>query len=192
MNLPYLHLTRLLSAVLKSRPTTLALVAAGSMLTLALPALNQVTAQIAGHQRGDIIQGRATILDADTIELMPYKKTRIRLFGIDAPETGQTCWRANGASYLCGKVSAFALADKIGTGPVICKIEDLDTRYNRLVATCYKDDIDLNGWLVSTGNALAYRRYSNRYIQQEEKARLDQAGLWNGAFTNPAEWRRHK
>ena len=51
---------------------------------------------------------------------------------------------------------------------------------------------DLNAWLVSQGHALAYRRYSVKYVGQEETARAAARGLWAGDFVKPWEWRRGK
>lgn len=53
--------------------------------------------------------GIATVIDGDTIEL---HGERIRLLGIDAPESGQLCHGGGGASYRCGQKAALALADQ--------------------------------------------------------------------------------
>ena len=58
------------------------------------------------------------------------------------------------------------------------------------MATCYLDDLDVNGWLVQYGYALAYRKYSTRYIAEKEEAEALKRGLWSGTFTAPREWRR--
>ena len=51
----------------------------------------------------------------------------------------------------------------------------------RALGICYAaDGTDLNGWLVSQGHALAYRRYSTTYVPQEAQAKAAQAGLWAG------------
>jgi endonuclease YncB( thermonuclease family) len=74
------------------------------------------------------IAGRATVIDGDTIEIHGQ---HIRLFGVDAPESGQTC-EADGKEYRCGKDAAFALADKIGRQTVKCEDHGRD-RYGREV-----------------------------------------------------------
>lgn len=130
--------------------------------------------------------GAARVLDADTLELSGQ---RVRLAGIDAPETRQTC-RRNGRRYQCGVAATQALRRRIGGQAVSCAVSGQD-RYSRLLAVCQTaDGTDLNGWVVAQGWALAYRRYSTRYVAQEERAKDAQAGLWAGPFVPPWDWRR--
>jgi endonuclease YncB( thermonuclease family) len=112
-----------------------AVLAAG--LLLAVPAL-----------AGEAIIGVASVIDGDTIEI---HSQRLRLFGIDAMESGQLCQKA-GKQYLCGKEAAFALAGQIGSQVVRCEQEDID-RYKRVVATCSAGGIDLNQWMVARGTS---------------------------------------
>lgn len=63
----------------------------------------------------DRVAGVASVIDDDTIEI---HGERVRLFGIDAPESGQHCIR-DGIAYRCGKDAAFAFADKIGRRVVL-------------------------------------------------------------------------
>ncbi|MCH7541130.1 MAG: thermonuclease family protein [Proteobacteria bacterium] len=137
------------------------------------------------------ITGAATVIDGDTLEIHGQ---RIHLHGIDAPELGQMCV-AEGQRYRCGQEAAFALADKIGRKPVFCRELDVD-RNGQIVAVCYlvvsmcSMRENLNAWLVSEGWALAYRRYSVDYIDEEEAARSARRGIWRGEFVPPWEWRR--
>ncbi len=108
--------------------------------------------------------------------------TRIRLHGIDAPESRQTCRQG-------GQQAALALADKIARRPVSCSPKDTD-RYGRVVAVCRAGDEDLNAWLVSEGHAVAYRQYSRDYVALEDQARAAKRGIWAGEFMVPAEWRK--
>ena len=129
------------------------------------------------------------VIDADTLRA---GGERVRLQGIDAPESAQECRGADGGRYLCGDQATRALRERIGRGTVTCKIEGRD-RYQRALGICYAaDGTDLNGWLVSQGHALAYRRYSTRYVGQEDQARSRGAGIWAGAFVPPWDWRRGK
>ena len=135
----------------------------------------------------EAIVGRASVIDGDTLEI---HGTRIRLHGIDAPESGQLC-SVKGTKSRCGQLAALALADKIGNHTVSCEPRDRD-RYNRVVAVCRADGEDLNAWMVSEGWAMAYRHYSTDYVQQEENAATSKIGIWQGDFVAPWVWRRGK
>ncbi len=135
---------------------------------------------------GDIV-GPARVIDGDTLEV---RGQRIRLHGIDAPESGQTC-RADGKTWRCGRKAAFALTDKIGRAPVTCEERDRD-RYGRIVAKCSVGGKDLGEWMVLRGWALAYRQYSTAYVDEEAAAQAAAVGMWRGEFIPPWEWRRGK
>lgn len=133
------------------------------------------------------IQGQATVIDGDTLEI---HGERIRLDGVDAPETRQVCYAP--AAYRCGQEAAFALADYIGRRMVACTPASKD-RYGRIVARCSVDGQDIAGWLVSQGHALDWPRYSKgRYAALQEQARTARRGIWRGQFQWPWEWRRDK
>ncbi len=134
---------------------------------------------------GTGLVGVATVIDGDTLEL---KGQRMRLFGIDAPEAGQWCQR-DGARYACGQQSAFALADLIGPAPVRCVARDED-RYGRQIAVCFSGARDLGSAMVEAGQAVAYHRYSPRYLPRQITARIAQRGLWAGRFEMPWNYRQ--
>jgi endonuclease YncB( thermonuclease family) len=136
-----------------------------------------------GHAQN--ISGRASIIDADTLEI---RSQRIRLHGVDAPESRQECKQA-GKTVRCGQQAALKLAEKIGQQTVSCEQKDID-RYGRIVAVCRAGALDLNGWLVSEGLALAYRAYSADYVGQEQDAKLHKRYLWGMEFVAPWDWRR--
>lgn len=132
------------------------------------------------------ITGTARVSDGDTITI---NGTRIRLNGIDAPETDQVCIDKSGATYACGIAARDALARLVLGRSVACSGNDVD-RYGRLVMTCRVGETDLNAAMVAGGWALAFRRYSSIYVGQEKAARAGQAGLWSGAFIAPWDWRQ--
>jgi endonuclease YncB( thermonuclease family) len=130
--------------------------------------------------------GIATVTDGDTLSL---RGTKIRLHGVDAPESGQLCLNSSGARYRCGAQSANRLAARITNRTITCQTRDRD-RYGRLVAVCRLGSEDLNAWLVSSGLAVAYRQYSRDYAGHEAQAKAAKRGLWAGTFQMPWEYRR--
>lgn len=132
----------------------------------------------------ETIEGQASVIDGDTIEI---HGTRIRLYGIDAPESGQNCY-AGGKPIRCGQRAALALADKIANHMVTCEPKDRDI-YGRVVAVCRTVGEDLNAWMVAEGQAVAYRHYSTDYVPQEQRAKASKRGIWNEEFVFPWDWR---
>jgi endonuclease YncB( thermonuclease family) len=139
--------------------------------------------------------GIPRVIDGDTIVV---NGTRIRLFGIDAPESKQSCTTA-GKDYECGTASTNALVEKIGSAPVRCAVKRKDM-YGRSVAICRLDPpkgakigeegLDLNAWLVQEGWAVAYKRYSKAYVPLEAQAQEERKGIWSGNFEDPETWRK--
>lgn len=132
------------------------------------------------------LTGKPRIIDGDTIEMAGE---RIRLHGIDAPETKQTCQRANGSEYRCGDMATFALVEIIETHWITCKGEKRD-RYGRRIAVCFAGPYDINAQMVERGWALAYRKYSLDYVYEEASASSQGVGMWQGEFVEPWVWRR--
>ena len=127
----------------------------------------------------EILGSVPRIVDGDTLEVAGQK---VRLQGIDAPESAQSCRQASGHRYPCGDHATQALRTRIGPDAVTCTIEGRD-RYLRALGMCSAaDGTDLNGWLVSQGHALAYRKYSTTYVPEEGQAKAAQAGIWAGEF----------
>lgn len=133
----------------------------------------------------DDLVGRASVIDGDTLEI---HGTRIRLHGIDAPESSQTCHRA-GEPWRCGQEAALRLDELVRDKTVSCRETDRD-RYGRTVAVCHAAGRDLNEQMVLEGLALAYRRYSRDYVAAEEQAREEGRGIWASEFVEPWLWRR--
>lgn len=130
--------------------------------------------------------GVASVIDADTIEVHGQ---RIRLYGVDAPEGRQNCFTPKGDPWRCGQKGALALSDFLGSSTVSCLQLDTD-RYGRAVAKCTAHGQDLGQWLVSSGWAMAYVKYSSDYIGAEERAKADRRGIWQGSVQPPWEWRK--
>ena len=130
--------------------------------------------------------GTASVIDADTIEI---RGERIRLVGVDAPESGQKCRSASAEFVRCGSIAANALDAWINRNPVTCDIEGKD-RYGRALAECRVRGKSMQEWLVLNGYAVAYRSYSTAYVPAELKARKAKAGVWAGDFVAPWDWRQ--
>lgn len=130
--------------------------------------------------------GVASVIDADTIEIHGQ---RIRLHGVDAPEGRQNCFTADGSPWRCGQKGALALSDFLGTSTVSCIQLDKD-RYGRAVAKCIARGQDVGQWLVSSGWAMAYLKYSSDYVGAEAEAKSDRRGIWQGTVQPPWEWRK--
>ena len=140
------------------------------------------------------ISGFAKIVDGDTIKINSKK---IRLYGIDAPEKKQKCkktyltisFMSFTKDYMCGEVSTQKLIKKINKQKLNCNILDVD-RYKRLIGECFKRNINLNSWMVSNGYAVAYRKYSKKYVSDEINAKNNKLGIWQGKFEMPWDYRR--
>lgn len=130
--------------------------------------------------------GRASVIDGDTIEI---HGARIRLEGIDAPESRQICTeKATGQTVRCGQKAALFLADLLGTSTVTCTERGKD-RYRRVLARCSVRGEDVGSAMVLFGWAMAFTRYSRAYVVEEEAARTAGEGLWATEFIPPWEWR---
>ena len=79
----------------------------------------------------------------------------------------------------------------ICTNQINCKSKDKD-RYGRFISVCFVNGEDINALLVGKGWALAYRKYSNDYVDIENKAKKNKLGIWSGTFTPPWIWRQNK
>lgn len=122
-----------------------------------------------------------TVIDGDTLKL---GNERIRLHGIDAPESQQRCtdgWQA-------GEAARRALAGLVSTGAPSCERVTTD-RYGRTVAVCRVNGKDIGGEMVRRGLAWAYTRYSVRYVPEETLARVERIGVHARTCTQPADWR---
>ena len=126
------------------------------------------------------------ITDGDTIKINGEK---IRFSGIDTPELKQTCIK-DGENNSCGLTAKQILIDKIGKNKVKC-IEEGRDRYKRILAECFINNESLSSYLVRSGYAFAYRKYSNKFITDEDYARINKLGMWSMEFDYPWNFRRN-
>ena len=125
------------------------------------------------------------VVDGDTINLNGEK---IRFIGIDSPELKQTCNKDNKIIY-CGIQARQLLIDIIGKNKVHCIREGKD-QYKRILAECFVNNESLSSYLVKSGYAFAYRKYSKKFIIDEDYARANKLGMWSMEFEYPWDFRR--
>ena len=127
------------------------------------------------------------IVDGDTIKINSEK---IRFSGIDAPERKQVCY-LNEKKVFCGELSKEKLKEKIGTDSISCEREKNKDRYGRTVAECFVNSESLSKFMVRSGYAFDWPRYSKKkYAEDEEYAKTNKLGLWTMEFEYPWEWRK--
>ncbi len=118
--------------------------------------------------------------------------TEIRLNGIDAPEYRQTCTGSGNLQYPCGKLARDALSKLIRTKTIVCSMIQRD-RYGREVSTCRDGTLEINREMVKLGWAVAYRKYSQKYVAVENEAKAAKRGVWAWDFEQPSHYReRHR
>ena len=126
------------------------------------------------------------ITDGDTIRINGEK---IRFSGIDTPELRQTCCLKQGIKAPCGITAKQILIDKIADNKIVCIGEGKD-QYKRTLAECFINNESLSSYLVKSGYAFAYRRYSKKFIPDEDFAKLNKLGMWSMEFDYPWDWRK--
>ena len=134
----------------------------------------------------DIKSQDVKITDGDTIKINGEK---IRFSGIDTPELNQTCLK-EGVKNSCGLTAKQILIDKIVDNKVKCIKEGKD-RYKRILAECFVNNESLSRYLVRSGYAFAYRKYSKKFIIDEDYARANKLGMWSMKFEYPWDFRRN-
>lgn len=133
------------------------------------------------------ISGALRIIDGDTFDV---QGTRVRLFGIDAPEQDQTCTSEEGSVWNCGAWVTTKVRDLFEGRHVVCTAKD-SGRYGRTVARCFVEGEDVAQTLVQQGLAFAYRKYSFDYDLDEKGAAIRSAGLHRSKMQSPAQFRRY-
>ena len=146
-----------------------------AILLLSLPSL----------ARAADITGVPKIRDGDQVQI---GNSRIRLGVIDAPSTDQLCLNTTGERWACGVAARDELMKHVAGKSWNCHGRSTDRR-GRIIARCEVDGEDIQKWLVTSGWALAFTRFSRDYEADEKAAREAKAGMWQGAFIAPWDWR---
>mgnify|MGYP006432075145 FL=1 len=134
----------------------------------------------------DIRSQDIKVTDGDTIKIDGEK---IRFSGIDTPELKQTCIKDR-VKNSCGIKAKQILIDKISNNKVNCITEGKD-QYKRTLAECFVNSESLSSYLVKSGYAFAYRKYSKKFIKDEDYARMKKIGMWSMKFEYPWEYRKN-
>jgi len=140
------------------------------------------------------------VSDGDTIHLTTPEQTklRVRLYGIDAPETAKInnrTGRVNKPGQPYGVESWKALESKIMRKHVRLDIIDID-RYKRSVGIIWLDERNINLEMVSEGYAEAYVEYlkppyRSEFIEAEREARSAKKGIWSlPEYERPRDFRK--
>jgi endonuclease YncB( thermonuclease family) len=141
----------------------------------------------------DPIAGRVSrVHDGDTFTL--DNGTKIRVFGIDAPELKQQCKTQAGICEPCGQISKAALSGLIFGKQVSCR--QRGKSYARIVGECVVEGVQIGPWMLSHGQAIAYEHYlkaSDRfaYMGAQEGAKRANVGIWADTFIPMEDWRHH-
>ncbi len=131
------------------------------------------------------INGPLSVLDGDTLSIGPVQ---IRLFGIDAPEAGQTCSLLGGGEWACGRAATRFLDELTKNGELDCVPDSADP-YGRIISFCSVDGKDLGGMLIEAGMAWAFVEYSDIFVKQERVARDAGLGVFQAPSQTPWEYR---
>jgi endonuclease YncB( thermonuclease family) len=132
------------------------------------------------------ITGIPKIREGDQIQI---GTSRIRLGGIDAPSVDQLCLNTKGERWTCGVAARDELIKHVENKPWTCHVRQPPDRRGRVIARCEVDGEDIQKWLVMSGWAMSYARVSHDYDADEKAAREAKAGMWQGAFIAPWDWR---
>ena len=133
----------------------------------------------------NLYASHVTVVDGVTIKLGDVK---IRFSGIDAPEINQTCVASEG-KVACGKISRDILITKVTNNKISCTDEGKDF-YGRVLGECFVNGESLSRYLVREGFAFAYRKYSDKFISDEEYAKSNRLGMWSMKFQYPWDYRK--
>ena len=141
----------------------------------------------------NFLKTEITVTDGDTIKMGNEK---IRLFGIDAPEMKQLCKDKYNNPYACGHSSKTYLDSLINYpdygDQIYCYYLERD-RYKRIIGECFvgsESQININYLMVRRGQAVAYIKYSEKYLDAQNIAKKAKVGIWQGKFDLPEEWRK--
>lgn len=144
---------------------------------------------------------RYIVVEGDTLELVPKDcllsrigigcmPQRLRLYGVDAFESRQTCRDAMDMPWPCGAVATERLRQLANQPGFYCYVDpEFVDRHAREFSMCSEGGHDVGALLVSEGLAFAYGR-GTQYLPLEAAAKKAHRGAWAGTFVRPQYWRQ--
>lgn len=144
---------------------------------------------------------RYIVVDGDTLEVVPHRcwlsrigvgcrAQRLRLYGVDAFESKQTCHTAKGVVWQCGAVATERLKELVAHPDFSCNVDtEFVDRHAREFCLCSTGGEDVGAILVSDGLAFAYGRGA-QYLPLEAEAKDAKRGAWGGTFVRPQYFRQ--
>lgn len=144
---------------------------------------------------------RYIVVDGDTLEMVPHHcflsrlglgcpAQRLRLYGVDAFESKQTCHNVKGAVWQCGAVATERLGELVAHADFSCTVDtEFVDRHAREFCLCSTGGEDVGAILVSDGLAFAYGRGA-QYLPLEAAAKAARRGAWDGSFVRPQYFRQ--
>lgn len=135
-----------------------------------------------------ITSGTGTAVEGDVVSV---NGNAVKLWGIDAPDRGQTCQSAQGRTYDCFEASRKMLETYVGSQSLDCYIRGKDS-HGQQIGTCGiggPSGLDLAALMVRDGWALSFHGLSLHYAELEAKAQAKRRGLWAGRVEAPWSWR---
>ena len=132
------------------------------------------------------------VIDGDTLQ---SGSDIVQLYGIDAPELGQLCWRED-QPWPCGVEAAFALQKlvQLSGSAVICEAwtdgtQEAGPTGENIRVCVLGPDQDLAMAMLRNGSSVALPGSFPYYGLVERQAKETGLGIWGSEFTAPSEWR---
>jgi endonuclease YncB( thermonuclease family) len=156
---------------------------------------------------GRVVLGRPSaadryiVNDGDTFLLVPKDcvftlaklgcpTQRLRLEGVDAFESKQTCRDALDVEWACGEAATVRLRALTSRPDFTCRVDpEFVDRHAREFSVCFADGRDVGATLVHEGLAFAYGRDTS-YLPLENEAKEAKRGAWAGHFIRPQYFRQ--